>query len=230
MTCTRPLAIVERDVLEFNHWFGFSLDVSKSSLADCKNREVESQVALTVSGKSIYVVILELTFLKSPCLLSSNPSQPSPGTFLCMQRPKGAEGSPQISPGKQEWTPTVSAAASADQPEPHWGEAKAVSQGELVWSGCRSSKGWEETSDQETKKEAAWPNQTTKRLAQEVRVGYRDRVRNKERRLELTVKEKVDWDKLQGFVVGKGELWVGIDLGHQVLRETLGMDGQEERG
>lgn len=102
ITCARPLAIVERDVLEFNHWFVFFLDVSKNSLADCKNREAESQVALTVSGKNIYVVIFELTFLKSPYLPSSNPSQPSPGTCLCMQRPKGAEGPPQVSPGKRE--------------------------------------------------------------------------------------------------------------------------------
>lgn len=33
-----------------------------------------------------------------------------------------------------------------------------------------------------------------------------------------------------GFVVGKVDLRVGINLGHQVLRETLGLDGQEERG
>lgn len=43
------------------------------------------------------------------------------------------------------------------------------------------------------------------------------------------MKEKLDWDKWPGFVVGKGEWRVGIDLGHQVLREALGVDGQEER-
>lgn len=67
-------------------------------------------------------------------------------------------------------------------------------------------------------------------MGQGDRVGYGDRVRNKERRSELTMKEKLDWDKQLEFVVGKGELRVGIDLGHQVLRETLGVDGQEERG
>lgn len=30
--------------------------------------------------------------------------------------------------------------------------------------------------------------------------------------------------------MGEGELRVGIDLGHPVLREALGVYGQEERG
>lgn len=33
-----------------------------------------------------------------------------------------------------------------------------------------------------------------------------DRVRNKQRRLGLTVKKKLDWDEQLGFVMGKEEL------------------------
>lgn len=55
ITYARHLAIVERDILGFNCWFGFFLDVSKNSLADCKNKETESQIVLTVSEKSIYM-------------------------------------------------------------------------------------------------------------------------------------------------------------------------------
>lgn len=54
-----------------------------------------------------------------------------------------------------------------------------------------------------------------------------DRVRNKQRRLGLTVKKKLDWDEQLGFVMGKEELWVSIDLGHQDLKKNLGVDGQE---
>lgn len=56
------------------------------------------------------------------------------------------------------------------------------------------------------------------------RAGYGDKVRNKERRSELTVKEKLNWITQLGFV---GRKRVSIDLEHEVLRETLGMDGQE---
>lgn len=56
ITCARPLAIVERDILGFNCWFVFSLDVSKNSLADCKNKEAESQATLTMSEKKYLCV------------------------------------------------------------------------------------------------------------------------------------------------------------------------------
>lgn len=43
------------------------------------------------------------------------------------------------------------------------------------------------------------------------------------------MKEKLDWERWPGFVVGKGEWRVGIDLGYQVLRETLGVRARDSR-
>lgn len=43
----------------------------------------------------------------------------------------------------------------------------------------------------------------TEQDKKKTRAGYGDKVRNKERRSELTIKEKLDWITQMGFVGGK---------------------------